>query len=156
MSHIEPIVDFERGIDLSRDELRNFLANVEREMKERPQVEVPLKHTFSPGCYCREVVLKKGTLAMGKIHKFPCLTIIASGEVTVLSIDGPMRVKAPFTFVSSPGAKRLVYAHEETVWVTVQGTDETDIAKIEEIFIAKDYDEIPGIEIDVKKLEGDV
>jgi hypothetical protein len=44
--------------------------------------------------------------------------------------------------VSPPGVKRLAYAHEESIWATIHGTDETDVDKIEEQFIAKDYSEV--------------
>jgi uncharacterized protein (UPF0548 family) len=87
------------------------------------------------------------------------MTVISQGEVSVLSIDGVMRVKAPFTFVASPGVKRVVYAHEDTVWTTIHGTDETDLEKIEEEFIAKSYDEVVEIESStnqVKEIKGDV
>jgi glutamate-1-semialdehyde aminotransferase len=45
--------------------------------------------------------------------------------------------KAPRTWVSEPGAKRIAYFFEETIWTTIHGTDETDVDKIEEKFIEK-------------------
>jgi hypothetical protein len=35
-----------------------------------------------------------------------------------------------------------VYAHEDTVWVTVHLTNSTDLAEIEEEIIAKDFAEL--------------
>jgi hypothetical protein len=142
-----PIVDFNKEITLSKEEIRTFLANVEAQMRNCPdQIQVEPRHTFAPGLYAREVTLPKGSLVMGKIHKFPCLTILSKGECTVLCAqDGPMKIKAPAQFVSKPGAKRLVYAHEETVWTTVQATELTDIDAIEKHFVTQDYDEVPQL-----------
>jgi hypothetical protein len=125
-------------------------------MLESPnQVEIPVEHYFSEGVYAREMRVQKGTLLMGKIHKFKNMNILSSGEVSVLSIDGVKRVKAPFTFVASPGSKRLFFAHEDTVWTTIHGTDETDLDKIENHFIAKSYDEIEAIDHVSQKELGD-
>jgi hypothetical protein len=125
--------------------LREKLSEVEEFMKSQDVVDVPIKHAFSKGVYAREMTVKKGSMVVGKIHKFENMNILSQGEVSVISIDGCMRVKAPFTFVASPGSKRLFYMHEDTVWTTIHGTEETDLDKIEDIFIAKDYNELEQI-----------
>lgn len=135
-------VDFEKGITLSKEEIRTWIAALETEMAKLPQTEIPLKHYFSKGVYGREIKVPKGALLVGKIHKHHTMNVISSGEVSVLSVDGVMRIKAPFTFVSTPGAKRVIYAHEDSTWTTFHGTHETNIEKIEEEFIAKNYDEV--------------
>lgn len=136
-------IDFNSDLKLSTTEVRELLAYVESQMMlSQSKVDVPVEHHFSKDVYAREIRVPKGTLLMGKIHKFQNLNILSSGEVSVLSIDGVKRVKAPFTFVASPGAKRLFFMHEDTVWTTIHGTGETDIDKIEDEFIAKSYDEV--------------
>jgi len=114
----------------------------ERLIEKYPQVEPPLKHTFSPGVYARELFIPQGSLIVGKIHRHENMNIISKGNVSVFSIDGAAHFEAPHTFVASPGVKRVIYAHEDTVWTTIHGTHETDLEKIEAEFIAKDYDEI--------------
>lgn len=123
-------------------EIRKFLSNLELDLKDLPQVDIPIINHFSKSVYAREMRMPKGTLVIGKIHKHQNLNILSAGEVSVLSIDGVMRVKAPYTFVASPGTKRLIYAHEDVVWTTIHGTDETDVGKIEDEFIAKSYDDV--------------
>lgn len=132
---------------MSREELRGFISNVElaAEAADGIQVEIPIQHYHSKGVYAREMKLDQGTLIVGKIHKYENLNILSAGEVTVISIDGCVRVKAPYTIVASPGAKRIIYAHEECVWTTIHGTDEKDIDKIENEFIAKTYEDVPSI-----------
>jgi len=55
--------------------------------------------------------------------------------------SGIKRVRAPFTVVSPAGTRRVAYAHEDTIWMTVHGTHETDLDKIEDHFIAQTYGE---------------
>ena len=133
---------FHEVAGLSRGEIRDLIREAQAEIEKYPQIEVPIKHHFSKDVYAREMTLPEGALIVGKIHKFENLNILSKGEVSVLSIDGVMRLKAPATFVGSVGAKRVIYAHSEVIWTTIHGTSETDVEKIEEQFIAKSYDEI--------------
>lgn len=129
--------------NLDKDQARDFIANAELQMRESPdQIEIPLKHYFSKSVYAREMEMKKGTYIVGKIHKHENMHILSKGEISVFSIDGFIRVKAPYTWVASAGTKRLIYAHEDVTWTTIHGTDETDLGKIEEQFIAKNYEEL--------------
>jgi quercetin dioxygenase-like cupin family protein len=111
---------------------------LENEMRKYEQIEIPVKHYFSQGVYAREITIPKDCILTGKIHKYTQLNILSKGEMTVVTENGTVRVKAPFTIVSPPGTKRAAIAHEECVWTTIHGTDETDVEKIEKIFIAKD------------------
>jgi hypothetical protein len=138
--------------------LRDLIAEIERLSKEHGVLmELPIEHHFSKGVYAREMRMPKGVMVVGKIHKHQNLNILSAGEVSVLSVDGVKRVKAPYTFVASPGAKRVIYAHEDAVWTTIHGTDLKDVEKIEDEFIAKNYDEVVEIAAEHKlKLKGDL
>lgn len=106
-------------------------------------------HYFAPETYGREILLKKGDLVVGKIHKHAHLNIISRGLVAVMTEEGPRLFDArerPVTFTSLPGTKRVVYAHEDTYWTTIHITKETDLCKIEGEIIAKGYDELPSPE----------
>lgn len=129
--------------DVTVDELsvRDKVHLIEDEMHKLPQVECPVRHYFSQGVYAREITIPAGTLLTGKIHKFCQLNILSSGDMTVVTDEGPIRVQAPFTIVSPPGTKRIAYAHTECVWTTIHGTDLTDLVEIEAHFIAQDETE---------------
>ena len=129
---------------MSRDEIRDLIGELEIVTKKEEQVEVPIWHYFSKGVYAREMFAKKGTFIVGKIHKFQNLNIISKGEVSILSIEGVKHLKAPSTFVSVPGVKRVIFVHEDCVWTTIHGTNETDLEKIEEEVIVKSYAELEG------------
>lgn len=136
------------------NQIRERIAEIEAVILALPQIEVQLTHRFSKGIYARELFIPKGAVLTGKIHKFENLNVISQGDVSVFSIDGVMRVKAPYTFVASPGAKRLIYAHEDTIWTSIHATEETDLEKIEEEVIAKTYDEVVAIETkDIERLK---
>lgn len=111
--------------------------------------DLRLTHHFAPGAYGREMILPKGSLVVGKIHKHAHLNFVMKGRVTVGTEEGVRTIVAPAVFVSQPGTKRVVYAHDETVWVTVHVTTSTNLEEIEEQVIAKtfvEYDALHGID----------
>jgi len=116
-----------------------FIA--EKLMLEMPQRDLKFDNFFSLGVYARQLYIPKNTTLVGKIHKYQNLNILAQGEMSVLMDDGIVRVKAPFTVVSPAGTKRIAYTHSDCVWITIHGTHETDLDKIEQEFIAQDEDE---------------
>ena len=65
-----------------------------------------------------------------------------SGDVTVITENGRVRIKAPYHGMTEPGTKRALLTHEETVWITVHHTEETELDKIEDELIAKTFDEV--------------
>lgn len=126
-------------------EMHQKIDALERGIQEIGEIELPVRHYFSKGdgngVYARELFIPKGVTLTGKVHKFENLNIMSKGELSVLTEDGIVRVKAPFTIVSPPGTRRVAYAHEDTVWTTIHGTSETDVDKIEERFIAQTFEE---------------
>lgn len=110
-------------------------------IKDLPQLDAPVKHHFSKGVYAREIFMPKDMLIVGKIHKTRHLNIISQGKCTVVTPTRRLEIEAPFTFESFEGEQKVVYMHEDVVWTTIHLTEETDLAKIEEQCIAKEYDE---------------
>jgi hypothetical protein len=144
-----PIMDTEL-----KAKFRNKLDELEEAMRELPQVETSLRHFFGSGVYGREIFMEKGSLILGKIHKGKTINFIMKGKVSVASIDGIQHLEAPAVFVSSPGAKRLVFIHEDCTWATAHAnpSDTTDLSELEEFVIAKNYGEVPGIDPEELKL----
>ena len=130
-------------VNLPEIHVRNYLETLENFLLQFPQIDLPLKHTFPSGVYVREIFLPKDSIVIGKIHRHDHLNFISYGDVTVLTKDGRKRVKGPATMISSAGTKRAVYAHEDTVWTTVHANpkNETDLEKLENEIICKNYDE---------------
>lgn len=129
--------------------IRNNILSFEEKLKLIPGAMVgdcfPLKHTFVPGMYIREITMPAGALLTSKIHKMEHPYFILRGDVSVLTEKGTVRIKTGFSGITPAGTKRLLYCHEETVWVTVHRTDSTDLEVIEEEVIAKNFDEFYNV-----------
>ena len=119
--------------EMTNHEVVNAL---EIEMRKMPQLDLPIKHYFSPGIYARELFIPAGTWLTGKVHKFEHLNIMSQGDMSVLTENGMKRVQAPFTIVSPAGTKRIAFAHTDTVWTTICATEETNLDKIENLLVA--------------------
>lgn len=142
--------------EIPAEQVRSLICGLESHMRAEQesgrspafdvQEGMPLKHLFAPGAYGRQITVPKDHWVIGKIHKHSHLNFLMQGRVAVLTEDGLMVMEAPFSFVSRPGAKRLVLALENTVWATVHITEETDLERIEDEVIAKSYGDVPGIE----------
>lgn len=130
--------DFARRFSATRDKVNAMEAII----RSAPQTDIPVTHHFANagtkrGLYAREILIPKGTVLTGKIHKYEQINILSKGDISVLTEEGIKRVKAPFTIVSPAGTKRIAYAHEDTVWTTIHATDDTDLERIEAEFIAQ-------------------
>ena len=126
--------------------IRQKILNLQSSMvsMESAESKCELKHTFSKGAYARQLSMPKDILIVGKIHKHGHLNIVSKGRVLVVTEFEEIEIdasKEPYTFTSEPGTKRVVYTLEDTVWTTIHLTEETDLEKIENEIIAKDYND---------------
>ena len=121
-------------------DFRASVLDLQTRMMEMEQVECPVTHHFTEGNYAREMFIKEGTLIVGKIHKHPHVNVISQGSCIVVTEQGSETLEAPLTFISQAGTKRTVLALTDVVWTTVHPTNETDLEKIEDEVIAKDYE----------------
>jgi len=115
--------------------LRSKIDRLEDAMNSREDVvgaeAFELKHHFTDnGMYAREIILPAGSLVVGKIKKEEHISVISAGFVTEVTEEGTQHIKAPYTMVSRAGTKRVVLAHETTVWTTIHFSKETDIDKM--------------------------
>ena len=105
----------------------------------------PLTHHFAPGLYAREMFLPANHAVIGKIHKHSHLNILVKGRVIVATEDGKKELKGGDVFTSYAGTKRAVNVLEDTIWITLHPTNETDLEKIEDELITKSYDLLKDI-----------
>lgn len=114
-------------------------------------MKLPVEHTIADGMYMRKLFIPKGSLIVGKIHKKQCMNIVASGDITVLTESGCARVQAGYTVQSPAGIMKVGYAHEDTVFINVFRTDETDIEKIEAEIACESFDALASPVIEIKE-----
>jgi quercetin dioxygenase-like cupin family protein len=113
------------------------LDAIEAAMLQLPQAPCPVRHHFGPGVYIREVTLPAGAFVVGHAHRDENLNLMLKGRVALLGADGRLHeVSAPY-MVIAPAGRKAAYVIEEAVWCNVYGTDETDIAKLEEMYVQK-------------------
>lgn len=118
---------------------RGKLERLEALLEAMPQKEMPVKHRFSRGVYARELFIPKGTVLTGRIHKYSQINVLLRGDISVLTEHGIKRITAPFVIESPAGTKRAGYAHEDTVWMTFCGTDNTDPDTLEDELTTRNY-----------------
>ena len=139
-------------------EYRNAVIDLEKKIKkidgalvgEKLNKYNPLKHTFAKGYYIREINTPAGQFIVTKIHKEEHPFFLMKGECSVLTEDGPKRIKAPYYDITKAGTKRVIYIHTDVTWVTVHATDLKTVEEVEEKVIAKDFDD-PAISIETLK-----
>ena len=132
-----PLTALAQGADW-RSRIERIEAAIESDL---PALDLPVKHRFSRGVYARELFIPKGTVLTGRIHKYSQINILLSGDISVLTEDGIKRVVPPFVVESPAGTKRVAFAHEDTVWMTICGTDQTDTAALEDELTTRTYAE---------------
>lgn len=121
---------------------RETVLRMEARIAAAPQIELEVLHHFSKGLYAREMHIPKGVILAGEIHRFQNLNILSKGRISLFTEhEGQVTLEAPCTIVSRPGVKRIGYAHEDVVWTTIHATTETDVEKIKEEVIAKDFND---------------
>lgn len=124
----------------------------EEELQERN----PVKNSFADGCYIREIFNPANELLVTKIHKKEHPFFLMKGEMSVLTDEGIIHLKAPHHGITKVGTKRIIYTHTDCVFVTVHATELTDVKEIEEEVIAKDFQD-PMITLDdLKLLKGEI
>lgn len=112
------------------------IPTIEKAMLALPQAECEVFHFFAPGLYVRGVHLPPGILAVGHRQKTPHLNIMIRGKVVMLEGGNATPLEAPQIFVGQP-IKKIGYILEDTLWLNVYATEETDIAKLEEAYLEK-------------------
>jgi hypothetical protein len=112
---------------------------LEEALLDKPQVEIPLEEHFCNGMYARIVTIPEGVVGTGSISKDSHFIAMLSGDISIMTENGIIRIQAPYFSVSPAMVKRAGYAHKETVFLTVHRTDKTSPEDAEkDIFLSED------------------
>ncbi len=65
-----------------------------------------------------------------------------SGDATVASETGPVRLQGYHSLSGHSGKKRAITAHEDTIWMTVHPSNGTNGEQIQNLITVKDFDEL--------------
>ena len=93
--------------------------------------------------YIREMTMFKDTFVIGAIHKHLHMCFLLKGHLSVAHEEDVVEYKAPCFIVSKPGIKRVLYAHEESIWYNTHQnpTNTEDIMQLEKELVCINYQE---------------
>lgn len=140
---------------IDRAKNNKLIDSVEQYIAETLEpVEMPLKHIFTDGLYTRHIFMPKGTVLTSKIHKKQHPFVILSGKIAVYTEDqGEIVYNAPHFGVTEPGTRRVLYAIEDTIWVTFHVSQNTDLAALEEELIEPHTEHLLSLPSGVRQLQ---
>lgn len=133
-----------RSVDDPADRIgiRSFIRNEEAKMQVSEQriVELPHVDHFADGLYARELFMPAGIVVTSKIHKTNHFCFVLRGAAEVIDENSGYEViEAPCMIRTKAGTKRILRILEDSLWITVHATMETDVDEIEKQIIATDY-----------------
>jgi len=121
----------------------NIIVGTEEEPIITNSDKLPIEHFFMDGVYVRKMTMYKDSAVVGAIHKHLHMCCLLSGHLTVSSEEGFFEYKAPCHVIATPGAQRVLYAHEDSIWYNTHKntTNTEDIRKLETDIVALNQEE---------------
>ena len=90
--------------------------------------ELPVAETVMDGIYVRELFMPAGFVVTGMIHKKPCINIMVTGSLEVLTETGEWaKLVAPVRFIGKAGTKKGVIVHEDSHFINIFNVTSTDV-----------------------------
>lgn len=113
---------------------RNLFERFENHLLSLPQIQesgYQLKEYVSGGLYCRQITIPKGACITGRIYKFDHVEILLSGDISILAADGGEKRHSGLKVIEAQSGKRQAgFAHEETVWLTINPVPDIPLDKM--------------------------
>ena len=134
-----------RGQDLKRRkeiyQIEEYMHSIPGTVDDKHMHEMDMEpvHRFVAGLYHRELTIPPNTVVVGKRHAIEHIVMLTVGECLCFTERGMEEMKAPMTFISPAGEKRIVVTRDKScTWVTLHPTDKTDLKDVEdEVIIAE-------------------
>lgn len=97
---------------------RETIVRLQEALARLPQADTDVEHFFADGMYGRRCFIPADTVVTGKIHRHEHFVLLIKGSATINTDRGMERISAPHVWVSPPGAKRVLYTHEDCEFFT--------------------------------------
>lgn len=148
MKEIEKVegVSFREKLNELNEAMKAIPGSSQSNEKSELGLGCKYEHSFTKGIYIRKMFIPKGIVIVTKIHKTQHPYFIMQGDVTVVTEDGEVRIKAPYTGITEPGTQRALFTHEDTVWITIHATDKKDVEEISKDVVSDSWDESEALE----------
>lgn len=110
---------------------KDNMNHIEAQLSQLPEKFCNVEHRFTTGMYIRELTIPAGVMIVSMKHKTQHPFVLSKG-VLYISYQGGERevIEAPYTGITQPGAKRVIFAEKDAVLTTFHVTEETDVKKI--------------------------
>jgi len=112
--------------------------------KSIPEIaEIPIKHEFADQVYLRQMTMEKDQVVVGAIHNHKHIWFLIKGKITVNDNGEIIDHIAPCYMVSNPGSKRVIYAHEHSIFVNIHKnpSNTKDIKELEKEIVSMTMEE---------------
>jgi hypothetical protein len=105
--------------------------------------EIPLKHSFADQLYIRQMNLSKGDAVIGAIHNHKHVWFLLIGKVSINNNGEIVDHIAPCYVISEAGSKRVIYAHEDSIFVNVHKnpSNSENIKELEKELVSMNMEE---------------
>jgi homogentisate 1,2-dioxygenase len=103
----------------------------------------------SPGVHMRKLYIPKGTIAVGRVHKYETMNVMFEGDLDVITTTGKVKASPGDVFVTPAGTQRVVVALQDSIWGTIVGTDIKGDEAVKEAFTCLTYSDF----LEFQKLE---
>ena len=134
------IIEFEK-ILMDNTDGKNIISNKGESIVRSEKF--PLKHSFADGIYVREMKMKKGSAVVGAIHNHLHVWFLLTGKITVTTEIEQVQHIAPCYVIVKPGAKRVIYANKESIFVNIHKnpTNTQDLDELEAEIVSLNYED---------------
>jgi hypothetical protein len=105
--------------------------------------DIPIKHSFADQIYIRQMTMPADFVIVGAIHNHEHVWFLLTGKVSINDNGTIVDHIAPCYMVSSPGSKRVIYAHEESIFVNIHKnpSNTKDILQLEDEIVSMTIEE---------------
>jgi len=105
--------------------------------------DIPITNYFADGIYLRQMEMPADTVVVGAIHNHLHAWFLLTGRVLINNNGEIIEHIAPCFTISKPGAKRLIYALEDSIFVNVHKnpSNTQNINELEQEIVSMTMDE---------------
>ena len=102
----------------------------------------PMKHTFADGIYIRQMDMETGSMVVGAIHNHLHVWFLLTGHLAVATEESIEEFVAPCYVLATPGAKRVIYAMEDSIFVNIHKNPKNikNIKKLEDEIVSLTFE----------------
>ena len=111
---------------------------VQDDLRNLPQVEPYVEHSFCGGIYSRSLHIDPGVLLEGALHATHHPFCLSLGRILIMNGDEKVIIEAPYQGKTKPGDKRFIFAYEYSIFTTYHATELTDIKEIERSILGEE------------------